>query len=86
MNLTEALAQSQPLPPTLQMANTVLPDKGSVSVASDGRFWDVTYLGCPFARLTQTEVEQFLVEEAFRSRRAGCHGSLNLHQHQGGGA
>jgi hypothetical protein len=66
MSLTEALRQSQRPPLTQQrpqMACGSIPHKGSVAVAYDGQFWDVRYLGCPFAYLDQAEVEQFLGEE-----------------------
>lgn len=69
MNLTDALITSQPLFPTRQLARTVLPGRGSVSVAYDGKFVDVGYLGCPYIFLPQqgedylAEAQQFLQGE-----------------------
>lgn len=63
MSLTEALLKSHPRPPTQQIANTRLYGKGSVSVAYDGRFWDVLWLGSPFGFETKSEVEAFLEQE-----------------------
>jgi hypothetical protein len=64
MNLTDALSQSRPLPPTQQMAHAVMNGKGSVSVASESGYWDVRWLGCPFGPFeTRAEVEAFLEQE-----------------------
>ena len=54
MNLTEALAQSQPLPPTQQMAR-LTHSNGPISVAFDGNLWDVLWQGSPFGFTTRAE-------------------------------
>ena len=66
MSLGEALTQSQPSSPTQknpQLARGSIPNKGSISVAFDGKFWEVLYLGSPFSFDTLPEVEGFLEEE-----------------------
>lgn len=63
MSLTEALSKSRPLPPTQVMARKPY-GKGSVAVASDGRFWDVHWPGgAPYGFAHQAEVEAFLEEQ-----------------------
>ncbi len=63
MSLREALDASRPLPPTLQTAHKNMDGKRILSVAFDGRFWDLLYGGSPFNFDTLPELEEFLGEE-----------------------